>query len=1026
MGQLIQVDNKGNPISGTIPVTYPNDSSDPTKAGEITVPDAPEGWVIVILSDGDQFTPTDPGQDKKIKYEKLNQVVTNTEDLIRTINYIDKTTGQLMSSDLATTITQTVTFTQYEVKDASGTIIGYNTTGTWDGNTYTPSTEANGQIKIDTTEVSDSWLNHSNEKWNAVTNPGLSSSGYSGPFEEDGSTILENIAEASPTITTGNVMIDVYYKGIATANFVGIGEKVYDGHAITNYSTPIAVTITAPNTVNTIPLTAGTDYVWKKAGQTYTAAPIDVGNYTIELTNAGKERIKGVNINNLDWSDNNITGQGDYIIQAASASAILSGENHKIYDGQTVSINEINHEGTIKVTLNVADLSPVIYKLEAGDYSWVDQAGNPITAPMNAGNYLIKLTPVSLTGLQQAVNEQYGVGNVIVDQTLQDSGQAEFIIMKAAQVIVHYQDVNGLIAPDNGWSGNVGIQLDHQQVLTGQPNELLVFNPATGIWNYSADHYVLVGHQGASRYPNSGTVSVDGNYYIGDYYVYLQHGTRVVSANEPEDQVGLRLTDLNHYISRKIIVHDPHTIPTMVTQNVHFTRKAIVDEITGNVTYSSWQADGIPEWPAYITPVVVGYTPSLAQVVQTNVEPTTVDCEINIIYTANNQEGKISYVDEQGQEIAHTPLSGRTDQMIPIRPEIPAGWVEVAGQTIPTNERVLPTGISTIMVKIKHGIIIVDPDDSDSVVVPTGKVPGDPSKTYEKMDNLISTPTRTILLNYPDHYQGRIMQKVKFIRKATFDTVTGKATYSNWSLKESSTGEPLWWAYAPSIFDGYEPTPSIIYLTMVTGDTPDQTVIVNYHKQPVKPAEPEQPRISIGPVVPNIPIIPLVPIESNQPSVSSNTPVESERATTSVISSVPRVEPEQSTTSNEPTQSAVVSETHVLAESDALQKMDNSSTPTKVNKKEQSQMMKSKQNNQVRGTLLAKKNKVSSVVSKGTKKATIDVVNATEVLNTNRTQSKNELPQTGENEKVTASILGLVLTTLAGILGLGVSGMTFI
>lgn len=45
--------------------------------------------------------------------------------------------------------------------------------------------------------------------------------------------------------------------------------------------------------------------------------------------------------------------------------------------------------------------------------------------------------------------------------------------------------------------------------------------------------------------------------------------------------------------------------------------------------------------------------------------------------------------------------------------------------------------------------IIVTPDTPKDDI-PNGKVPDDPNKTYEKMDNLTITPTRTIIVTKPD------------------------------------------------------------------------------------------------------------------------------------------------------------------------------------------------------------------------------------------------------------------------------------
>ena len=83
-----------------------------------------------------------------------------------------------------------------------------------------------------------------------------------------------------------------------------------------------------------------------------------------------------------------------------------------------------------------------------------------------------------------------------------------------------------------------------------------------------------------------------------------------------------------------------------------------------------------------------------------------------------------------------------------------------------------------VVVLIKHQTIIVKPGEK----APTGKVPGNPSTTYEKMESLTKEITRTITVKLPDGQRQIITQTVKFTRTATFDAVTGKVTYSGWQV----------------------------------------------------------------------------------------------------------------------------------------------------------------------------------------------------------------------------------------------------
>lgn len=149
-----------------------------------------------------------------IQYQLVKQHTgaVQTKDVTRTVHYVDKTTGQPMPSSLVPTVQQKVTLTQYVVKDSSGNVIGYNTTGTWDGDTYTPSTEAYGQIKVDTTDVTASWMNPNNQKWALVNTPHLKQHGYSGPLSADGGTFNSSqVAEVIPTGATSDTAVTVYY-----------------------------------------------------------------------------------------------------------------------------------------------------------------------------------------------------------------------------------------------------------------------------------------------------------------------------------------------------------------------------------------------------------------------------------------------------------------------------------------------------------------------------------------------------------------------------------------------------------------------------------------------------------------------------------------------------------------------------------------------------------------------------------------------------------------------------------------------
>ena len=84
-------------------------------------------------------------------------------------------------------------------------------------------------------------------------------------------------------------------------------------------------------------------------------------------------------------------------------------------------------------------------------------------------------------------------------------------------------------------------------------------------------------------------------------------------------------------MTRTIKVIAPTGQVTTTVQTVHLTREAVVDEVTGEVTYGNWTTG---EWEAVPVPVIAGYTPSQREVTAVKVTATTKSQVITINYTA--------------------------------------------------------------------------------------------------------------------------------------------------------------------------------------------------------------------------------------------------------------------------------------------------------------------------------------------------------------------------------------------------------
>ena len=128
-----------------------------------------------------------------------------------------------------------------------------------------------------------------------------------------------------------------------------------------------------------------------------------------------------------------------------------------------------------------------------------------------------------------------------------------------------------------------------------------------------------------------------------DTTVVIKHRLITIPADNPQadgtplpDNPGLTFhgvdeAALNRVVTRQIMLNIPGKAAQTITQTVHLTREAVVDEVTGEVTYGNWTTG---EWEAVPVPVIAGYTPSQREVPAVKVTATTKSQVITINYTA--------------------------------------------------------------------------------------------------------------------------------------------------------------------------------------------------------------------------------------------------------------------------------------------------------------------------------------------------------------------------------------------------------
>ena len=382
------------------------------------------------------------------------------------------------------------------------------------------------------------------------------------------------------------------------------------------------------------------------------------------------------------------------------------------------------------------------------------------------------------------------------------------------QEIISYQDANG--------------QVIHTQTVTGEEDSDVSFKPE-----------VPTNWQPTGELPHS---------------IKITGGTTVIVIEPVTTTIQEHKT-----VTRTIVEHLPSGDKQTV-QTVVLTGTGTKNLVTGEVTDVKWDHG---KFAAFTPATVPGYTTNMSIVPEMDVTAASGDSTVEIDYIPNEQTGFIIYRDENGNEITRTALQGKTGETVAINPALPAGWELVPGQSIPATVTATPDGIPDVVVLIKHQMITVKPGEK----APTGKVPGNPSTTYEKMESLTKEVTRTITIKLPDEQRQVITQTVKFTRTATFDAVTGKVTYSGWQVDGSNE----WPAYPAPEIKGYTASQTSVPAEMVIPSDEDQNITIEYTKnnQPVEPNKPVTPITPDQPTTPTEPAQPVTPTQPAQPTEPS-------------------------------------------------------------------------------------------------------------------------------------------------------------
>ena len=376
----------------------------------------------------------------------------------------------------------------------------------------------------------------------------------------------------------------------------------------------------------------------------------------------------------------------------------------------------------------------------------------------------------------------------------------------------------------NGWT------INSQGQLTGKAT-LQSFDSANATWLLVKHGTYTVAHNAATQ----GTLAAKDSIIPG-----------TTAKKFAQD---INYSDLNKTLTRTITIDDPHKSKQTQTQTVDFARDANVDMVTGEVTYTSWQAVD-PTTRAYDTdgkynyydavevPTVAGYTPS--QITVEKVYPngaSDTDTSVEVTYTANAGTQTIDYQYEKADgstvSVGTQVIKGKTDETVSnVAWELPDGYVLADGVSLPSEVTIQATDTPTI-IKVNHLKVTVTHDNPQAAGT---LIPGTKDKyfgTGVTQNDLNHTVKRMINVTYPDGTATKqIVQEVKFVRDATVDAVTGEVTYMGWSNADANTKfESLDnTALGLKSIDGYTPTETSVAEAVPAGDDNDQTINISYTK----------------------------------------------------------------------------------------------------------------------------------------------------------------------------------------------------
>ncbi|QNQ82656.1 YSIRK-type signal peptide-containing protein [Lactobacillus sp. PV037] len=244
-----------------------------------------------------------------------------------------------------------------------------------------------------------------------------------------------------------------------------------------------------------------------------------------------------------------------------------------------------------------------------------------------------------------------------------------------------------------------------------------------------------------------------------------------------------------------------HQGSTLTYEDIKKALASKSENLTGLVS-GDWVTDQQAQGVKVVDTSVLGTQTGAARLEYKNGTQTSVSIPVTVI----GPEGKEVVNVDQGDPAPSAASVITNDQQVQTYfPGTTYSWKEVPKTDVPG------TFDATVVANWPDG---QKTDVNTKIVV---------KQMYQVVDDN-KTVTRTIVDNVPKQTPVTVVQKVNLTRKVTEDMSGKQLSATDWE----PVGSNSWDEYTPQAVEGYTPNPAKVASEVVTGDTEDTKVVINY------------------------------------------------------------------------------------------------------------------------------------------------------------------------------------------------------